>query len=318
MKEIGGYFGLEQLVSNEFYANLIALNTCRNALLYILTARKIAKLYIPYYLCDSISKMCDRYGYPYEYYPVDSHFLPVFEKEADRNEYVLIVNYFGQITPEKVSSLKTKYKNIILDNTQAFFQKPIYGVDTIYSCRKFFGVPDGAYLFTDTPLNETLEVDVSKDRMKHLLGRYEGCASDYYSDFKQNDAALADEPIKLMSRLTRNILGAVDYQKVIDRRNENFKYLNEKLKNKNPFELIIPDGPFAYPFYSENAVEIMQKLAEKKIYIPTLWPNVMDDEGASKLEKRYSRNILPIPCDQRYDFSGSNSKEAEIILNHMR
>lgn len=38
---------------------------------------------------------------------------------------------------------------IILDNTQSFFQKPISGIDTIYSCRKYFGVPDGAYLSTN-------------------------------------------------------------------------------------------------------------------------------------------------------------------------
>ena len=34
--EIGGYFGLEPLISNEYYKDLIALNTARNALLYIL------------------------------------------------------------------------------------------------------------------------------------------------------------------------------------------------------------------------------------------------------------------------------------------
>lgn len=38
--EIGGYFGLEPLISNEYYKDLIALNTARNALLFILKARK--------------------------------------------------------------------------------------------------------------------------------------------------------------------------------------------------------------------------------------------------------------------------------------
>ena len=64
--EIGGYFGLEPLISNEYYKDLLALNTARNALLYILKARRIQKLYIPYYLCDSVSEMCDREGYTYE------------------------------------------------------------------------------------------------------------------------------------------------------------------------------------------------------------------------------------------------------------
>lgn len=55
--EIGGYLGLELLISNEYYKELIPLNTARNALLYILRARNIKKLYIPYYLCDAVSKL---------------------------------------------------------------------------------------------------------------------------------------------------------------------------------------------------------------------------------------------------------------------
>ena len=41
MEEIGGYFELEELIKNEYYKNLIALNTGRNALYYVLKARNI-------------------------------------------------------------------------------------------------------------------------------------------------------------------------------------------------------------------------------------------------------------------------------------
>ena len=43
---------------------------------------------------------------------------------------------------------------------------------------------------------------------------------------------------------------------------------------------------------------IKKKLAAQKIYVPTLWPNVLDMEGT--MEKDYAENILPLPCDQRY------------------
>lgn len=36
MKEIGRQFGLDQLINNEYYNNLIALNTGRNALLCLI------------------------------------------------------------------------------------------------------------------------------------------------------------------------------------------------------------------------------------------------------------------------------------------
>ena len=47
MNEIGGYLEFEQLVSNEYYSNLIRLNSARNALYYVILAKKIKKLYIP-------------------------------------------------------------------------------------------------------------------------------------------------------------------------------------------------------------------------------------------------------------------------------
>ena len=106
-----------------------------------------------------------------------------------------MVNYYGQLTNDKVVFLKKKFNRIILDNTQAFYQRPLLGIDTIYSCRKFFGVPDGAYLSSDCILNEELEVDISRNRMTHILGRYEGKASDYYNDFRTNDESLRMAPL---------------------------------------------------------------------------------------------------------------------------
>jgi hypothetical protein len=300
MKEIGGYFGLDQLVNNEYYKNLLSLNTGRNALLYLLKAKNIQKLYIPYYLCNSVSYMLEKHEFDFEYYHIDADFNPIFNKKLCEGEYLYIVNYYGHLTNDKVIHLNQKYGKIILDNTHAFFQKPINGIDTIYSCRKFFGVPDGAYLSTDSVLDEEIEIDTSKGRMIHILGRFEGTASDYYSSFQENDASFKFEPLKSMSKLTKNILGAIDYKKVKKIRDENYAYLESKLKKMNKLGLITPEGAFAYPFYLENGVEIRKKLAAKKIYIPTLWPNVLEDTPESSLEYDYAANILPLPCDQRF------------------
>jgi hypothetical protein len=312
MKEIGGYFGLDQLVNNEYHKDLLALNTGRNALLYLLKAKNIQKLYIPYYLCNSVSNMLKKHEFVFEYYHIDADFNPIFNKKLCEDEYLYIVNYYGQLTNDKVICLKQKYGKIILDNTHAFFQKPIDGIDTIYSCRKFFGVPDGAYLSTDSVLDEEIEIDTSKDRMIHILGRFEGTASDYYSSFRENDASFKFEPLKCMSKLTKNILGAIDYKKVKEIRDDNYAYLESKLKKINKLRLITPEGAFAYPFYLVNGVEIRKKLAAKKIYIPMLWPNVLEDTPESSLEYDYATNILPLPCDQRYSL-----KDMVSIINNL-
>lgn len=300
MKEIGGYFGLEKLITNEYYPELIALNTARNALIYLMKAKKLNKLYIPYYLCSSVSDILEKEGYQFEFYHIDEEFHPVFNKSPLNNESLYIVNYYGQITNEKLLFYKEKYKSIIVDNTHAFFQRPLYGIDTIYSCRKFFGVSDGAYLSTQTLLNEELEVDISKDRMTHILGRFEGQASDYYISFRENEELLANEKLKYMSKLTKNILGAIDYEKVRNARNVNYACLENELKKLNRLKLITPEGAFAYPLYVENGMEIRQKLIQRKIYIPTLWPNVLRNDLKDYIEYKYAQNILPLPCDQRY------------------
>lgn len=299
MKEIGGYFGLERLVNRPYYPELIAVNSGRGALLYILRAKGVKKLWIPRFLCGSVRRMCLDERYSYEEYPIGADFLPHFDGVLGRDEYLYVVNYYGQIGPEKVLTLKERYGNLILDNVQAFFQRPVESVDTVYSCRKFFGVPDGGYVSADATLSEPLTRDVSMDRMRHILGRFEGpSASEYHADAKANDKSFVGAGLRAMSALTENLLGAIDYEAVRKRRNENYAVLAERLGSINPLALTAPDGAFAYPFYHRDGMKLKKLLAAEKIYVPTLWPEVLELDGT--LEKDYAENILPLPCDQRY------------------
>jgi hypothetical protein len=299
MKEIGGYFGLESFTEGSMYSGLVGVNSARNALVYLLYARRINKLYIPYYLCNSVSGVCEREGFAYEYYNIGNDLLPIFDKELGEGEYLYVVNYFGQLDDGVILSLKARYGNLILDNVQAFFHKPIEGIDTLYSCRKFFGVPDGGYVSTDAKLVPAPARDVSMNRMKHVLGRFEGeSASDYYGDFRANDDAFETLELRLMSRLTENIMNAVDYDRVKKAREENFAALDSLLGDKNGLKVRLPAGPYAYPFYCKGGMAIKKALAAKKIFVPTLWPEVA--EMGQELESDLAQNILPLPCDQRY------------------
>ena len=298
LKEIGGYFGLENYGGNEYHENAVAVNSGRNALLYLIKAHKIEKLYIPHYLCDTVYKLCEREEIPYEFYNVNIDFTPAFDKDLQKNEWIYIVNYYGQISNEQIKEYKAKYKNIVFDNVQSFFQEPVKGIDTVYSCRKFFGVPDGGYVYSTKPLNEVLKTDSSRERMTHILGRCEVDASSFYSDFAENDETFYDEGLKLMSPITKTLLKGVDYNAVSCKREENYGYLQSKLGGYNGIKLVLPKGPYCYPFYTVNGAKIRKTLIENKIYVPTLWGNVC--ETTDDVGKDYSINILPIPCDQRY------------------
>lgn len=294
MKEIGGYFGMEELRGESYYPALTAVNCGRNAVLYLMKLRGYRKLYLPYYLCDSVRKMCEREGFGCEFYHVDGQFRPLCTARPAADEAVYVVNYFGQLDCEE--ELKARCGNLIFDNVQAFFRRPVPGIDTVYSCRKFFGVPDGGYVSAEgEPL--PLERDASFGRMTHILGRAEGRpASDYYADFCANDARFEQLPLRAMSPLTENLLRAVDYEKAKARREENFARLAELLGDRNRLSVRLPEGPYAYPFYCENGPAARKALAAGGIYIPTLWPEVPEDIP----ERDYVDNILPLPCDQRY------------------
>lgn len=303
--EIGGYFGLEEFSGKEYYSDLVALNTGRNALAYLIRAKGIKKIYIPRYLCDSVYKICEREGCNYDFYEIGEDFQLKFDSALCTGEWIYVVNYFGQITNEL--ELKKKYNRIIFDNVQAFFQKPLHGIDTIYSCRKFFGVPDGAYLATDTHLD--LSNDISLNRMYHILGRFEEGAAAYYKEFNKSDDSFYDLELRNMSRLTHNILRAIDYESVRKQREDNFIFLHNKLKDRNKLKLKVPSGPYMYPLYVDNGTQRKKLLVSKKIYIPTLWPNVSAIGG---LAGDFSKNILPLPCDQRY-----TCDDMRIILDYL-
>jgi hypothetical protein len=132
------------------------------------------------------------------------------------------------------------------------------------------------------------------------LGRFEKKASDFYSDYVENNKIFFQEPLKNMSKLTHNLLCGIDYESIKKQRTDNFKFLHERLNKINTLQLIIPPGAFMYPLLLENGSEIRARLLLEKIYIPTLWPNVVNDSAVDSIEYYYAKNILPLPCDQRY------------------
>jgi hypothetical protein len=136
--------------------------------------------------------------------------------------------------------------------------------------------------------------------MRFLLGRYERNANEFYAEYSANNKFFANEPIKQMSKLTENLLRGIDYDFAARRRTENFNYLQEVLGRRNRLKLIVPPyGAFMYPLYIENGSSIRKQLQNKKIYIPTLWPNVLNTCESDTLEYSLSADVLPIPVDQR-------------------
>lgn len=310
MKSIGGYFGLEMHMRGEYHSNAVGLNSGRRCLEYILRARACRKILIPYYVCNAVVETIEKLGMQYEYYKINRDFSPnIHFSRIDKNNVLLYVNYFG-INDSNVQAICKKTKHVVIDNSQAFFSKPIRAVDTFYSPRKFFGVPDGGYAYTNARLGGNLERSSSANRWKHLLLRTDESPEKGYKYFMKNEERFSHEPIQLMSNSTTCMLQSIDYRSVLRKRKQNFLYYHTHLSDMN--ELAINEGitgALAYPFLC-NKSGLKEYLIHHKIYIPTYWKEVSDKVAKVSFEYFLANNLVSLPLDQRY-----STKDLQIVID---
>ncbi|MBQ6321581.1 MAG: hypothetical protein IJI24_01790 [Lachnospiraceae bacterium] len=311
MKEIGGYFELETFTGEPYHPGLIKLNLGRTALLYMLQQMKAHTLYVPHFLCGSVLDTCKENGVTLLYYPIDRRLHPVFTGKMKPGECFYLVNLYGLLDEKTILSVAEQVGTLIVDHTHAFFQKAIPGIPALYSIRKFFGLSDGAYVDMGSGSRsesegaaslEAVPFDSSCGRYGHILGRYEKSASIFYQQMLDNAHTYDHAPLMRMSPLTQNLLQGIDYERTRVRREENYQTLAFLLGSRNPLPLPAegPIGPFAYPFYCPDGLRIRKAMAKESIFIPTYWNNVLQEMPTDSLEYDYAANILPLPCDQRY------------------
>lgn len=300
MEAIGGYFSLELPQREDYHKNAIRLNTGRNCLEYILRARGYKKVYVPYYTCEAVMEPINKLGIPYEFYHIDIHLEISDRFTLKADEALLYTNYFG-LKQRYVEQLAEKTgTRLIVDNTQAFYAKPIQGIDTFYTCRKFFGVADGAYLYTDKLLDEDFEQDESYDRMAHLLKRIDLSAEQGFVDFRKVDDGLDNQPIRRMSKLTQRIMQSIDYETAARKRRDNYQMLHEVLGEDNNLVLSLDKDavPMVYP-YLAPVKGLREKLIENKVFVARYWPNVLEWTTKDDIEGLLAYQMQPLPIDQR-------------------
>lgn len=314
---IGGYFELELTDRGGFlHDDGVLLNSGRNALEYVLMALGDVKhLYLPYYTCNVVMEPVEKMGIPYSFYHINQKLEIEGRPSLQKGDYLIYTNYFG-VKDEYVKTLADHYgSHLIVDNAQAWFAEPITGVDTIYSPRKFVGLPDGGVAYCTKHLDENNFVqDVSYERCSHLLKRIDLGPSEGYADFRTNSEQLKGQPVKQMSKLTRRLLSSIDFEDVKTRRRNNFEYLHKRLRELNLFELPSMDAfecPMVYPYMTEDS-SLKQKLIDNKFFVATYWPNVLERCKKGEWEYVLAQNTCFLPIDQRY-----GEEEMETIIKQI-
>lgn len=309
---IGGYFELELPAGDgAYYRNALRYQSARAAFLALLQAVRPRAVWMPWFQCDVMFEPFAQTGIRVHRYAIDE----TLNVHADgcpnlgADEWLLYTNYFG-ICEQHINDVLARFgpSRVIIDNSQAFFSAPSDGLATLYSPRKFFGLPDGGYLVTRQAVVEPTEIDRgSASRCKHLLGRLGAEPEPTYASFVRADASLSNLASLRMSPLTERLLSSIAYDEVRARRAENFLRLHDQLGRYNRMTISARPGyaPLCYPLIPDCydalgvATALREFLRQQRVYIATYWPGIEDNEFAPPFERSLPRSLLALPCDQR-------------------
>lgn len=306
--------------------SMLRLNCGRSAILCAAADAGYTKVHLPLYTCQSVSEALKEHGIPFCFYHIDHTFCPVNVRLKEK-EALLWTNYFGIGCREQEEKIAAEYENVILDHTQAFFAEPVMRAYNAYSCRKFFGVSDGAYLIHNGISKRDLQKDISSQTAQYLMQSVEEGTNAAYQGSLANEKRIEQAGILQMSDLTRRILQSVDYEKVKQIRRRNFLYLHEKLKRLNQLDALAvrttADGyyrmqeevPMVYPFLYE-CDGLREHLVSHRVYVPQWWKWVAESEEAEEFERKLSRYLFALPIDQRYD-EADMEQICRVILNYV-
>lgn len=308
MKAIGGYYGLELSERGEYlHQQAFQFQTGRAALYFILANAKPGLIYVPFYTCNALLQPMIDLGISYQFYAINEHLELSDQIILRPNEFLVYINYFD-CKQAYVHALSAQYGNrLIVDNSQAYFNRG-NGVSWYFnSARKFFGVPDGADLYT--PRNWDLKEKYRRlyantiYSIEHLVARFNGRVEEGYDAFIINEE-LVGVNYDRMSVISHYLLSQVDFESARRRRMVNFNYVHEKLSAGN--QLKLGSGPHIapsyYPYLPARAIEKKHFWAEQ-LFIPSLWQDCLNRvaDRPFGLEKMLSTYLLPIPVDHRYE-----------------
>lgn len=304
--EYGGFLPLELNSRKEYFDtyenNLSRFNSVKAAFAYIIENLSCKKIYIPYYYCPSTTQAIKTMDLDVVFYHIGGNLMPdnIIDEESS---IVLLVDYFGVCSDEITYLSKSFTKaQVIIDRAHAFFAEPVMisNIHNVYSAKKFFGIPDGSYLISQSIVKEIETPIDSNEYAGYLLKTYEVGTNVSYADKKAADDIIASN-YSSMSKLAIGLLRNVDYDNVKEIRRENFEFLRQTFDEVN--ELKLPHNVSSYQFpllLSSKGKMIKQQLVAEKIFVSTLWKGEDLLNSGNEFELNMSENAVFLTMDQRY------------------
>lgn len=290
-----------------------ALNSGRSAIYAAAAAAKADSAWLPAWLCPTVKEFLEARGVGVREYHVGWDFLPELDRVSDR-EVVVWTNWLGCMSSEVRSAVMKRFNGrLVIDNCHSYFEPPVRGAWNVYSCRKFLGVPHGAFLVADSVESEPLpaaESDVGG--IAFLDAARGGGSNSVYGDYLENEASFSSR-YELMNPFVRTFVSSVNEKDIVRKRRSNFDVLLRRFG-----EFVAPGmskgslSPIWFPLYVEDRV-LREKLVANRVFVPRLWKRALSDPRSTEAERALAQYLLPLPIDQRY--SGSDMEEMGDVVS---
>ncbi len=303
LREIGGFFGLEMPVFDNFpQAGGVMLGSGRQALEYILRGMgTVKRLYVPYYTCPTVYEPMTGLNVEPVFYHVNERLEPEETPRLGEGEFFLYTNYFG-IKERCADALAALYGGrLIVDNALALYSPRREVSSALYSPRKWCGVPDGGVAVSAGRAMPVVGAEESAERAVFLLECAANGVEAAAEACERNEARLHGAPMRAMSRLSQFLLKGIDFKELARRRRENFFFLHERLGHLNRLNIDMASiaVPYCYPFWTSFPA-LRDALIDRRILFPVLWHEVLEVAPADGVETKLAMGLLPLPIDQRW------------------
>ena len=319
MKEIGSEFWEVPTKASlsKFPYNAKWFISGRSALYYIITdmksKRKINKVAMPSWCCDSMIKPFVDSGIDVKFYPIylddDGHFMQDLSDLMDCAA-VLVMDYFGYTGQNNVYDFSGI---IIRDVTHSIFSANYEDADYYFgSLRKWAGFWSGGYAWAKDISLLTAPIPTPNKHYAILREKAMQEKGKYIREFHDNKEYLSmfSEAEKLLDICgicgaeDRDIalLQKLDVEFIRTRRRENAKRLLNSVADIAIFpELQASDCPLFVPIMVPKGKRdaLRSYLIQNDIFCPVHWPISMLHRLDEHTQRIYDEEIS-IVCDQRY------------------
>jgi len=298
----------------------IYLVNARSAIWLLIKKLQPKHVWMPSYLCHSMTIAAEHAGACICYYPVDEHLKVRHEdwlKKLIPGDLVFLIDYFGFPFDKNICSIIHQSGAwVVEDASQAFLTKTagIFSDFAIFSPRKFVGVPDGGLLLNNVAVHLLNDQELSEPPAEWWLKSFHASVlrrdfdmgldnREWFTLFRETEPAAPIGSFK-MSDFSRVVLERnINYQEVASRRRDNYLALSQDLGDFALFPDLDADTvPVGFPVCTRNRSHILESLYREEIFPPVHWPlsgvvpEVFSDSHNLSLE------IMTLPCDQRCTF----------------